>query len=247
VAIDDEVEAELEHLGVAGLRVRVRERVAGNRELLEQPPRDGDVDAAELRCLRLDDGPRREQGLQSLLGRRAGLGTHQVGQPTARIVNGARSHRRSRRDRGDDRARGDRLRRELRDDVPGVPLRGPEEPRQHLGRVLVRDDLRELEHGRDAEPPLADRVEHLREPLDEPDRGLPVRGRAVRQPEVVHEEGEERVVPERHPRALPIEVREGGEELGEGVTLAAEQRDEDDGQLACRAHEQSFSCVFAAS
>jgi hypothetical protein len=58
---------------------------------------------------------------------------------------------------------------------------------------------------------------------------------------------EQRVVPEVPPRALPVEVREGVEELGERFALTAEQRDEDVGELACGAHDRSFSRVLAAS
>jgi hypothetical protein len=48
VPLDDEVEAELEDGVIGGPRVRVGEGVAGRFELLEEPPRNGDVESAQL-------------------------------------------------------------------------------------------------------------------------------------------------------------------------------------------------------
>jgi hypothetical protein len=205
------------------------------------------VDAAELGGLRLHHGGRRRRGaalsVRALSGRVLGVGTHLVGQPTSR--RGERE-----RGRGDRRHDGPgrcRLRGELRDDVLRVAPGGAEEPREDLGGVLAGEDLRQLEDRRETEPPVSNRLQHLREPLDELDRRAPVRGRAVGQPEVLHEEGEERGVVELLPPALAVELREGDEELRERVALAAKQREEIVGLLACEGHEQILARESAAS
>jgi hypothetical protein len=56
VARDDEIESQLEDLVLRRARVGVRERVAGRGELVEEPPRDGEVKAAQVRGERLDLG-----------------------------------------------------------------------------------------------------------------------------------------------------------------------------------------------
>lgn len=253
VPLEDEVEGDLEDVGVAGVRVRVRERIARRRELVEEPPGDGDVDPAELGGLRLDDGRRREDGgrgegeSRSLLGRSFAFGTHLVGQPTGRLRTRERRRDDGGVNRGDDRSRRRRLRRELGDDVLRVSPGRTEEPRKNVGGVLLRDHLGELEHGRDAQAPVPDRLQDLREALDQLDRGLPVRGGAVREPEALHEEREQRGVSEVGPRALAIEGCERGEELGEGVALAAQEVGEGGRQLACGAHGAILSRGLAAS
>jgi hypothetical protein len=50
-------------------------------------------------------------------------------------------------------------------------------------------------------------------------------------------------VPELDPRAAPIEVGEGGEELGERVALPAEEIGENVGQLACGRHDRTIARV----
>src|SRR6266540_2974013 len=59
-----------------------------------------------------------------------------------------------------------------------------EEPRQDLVTVLGREDLRELDDARHAKPPVAQRVDDLRESLDEPRGSLPVERRPAREPEL---------------------------------------------------------------
>jgi hypothetical protein len=86
VPLDDEIEADLEDVGVARVRMRVRERIPRRGDLLDQPSRHRDVDAAQLRGLRLDDGRRRQPETLALLGLCARVGTYLVGQPTRRIV-----------------------------------------------------------------------------------------------------------------------------------------------------------------
>jgi hypothetical protein len=86
VPLDDEIETDLDDLGVAGVRMRVGERVRRELQLLEQPPRDGDVDPGQLGRLRLDERRRSEPKVPAQLGLGSGVGTHSVGQPTARTV-----------------------------------------------------------------------------------------------------------------------------------------------------------------
>jgi hypothetical protein len=145
VALDDEVEPDLEDLGVGRVRIRMGEGVLRGRELLEQAARDRDVDPAQLGRLRFDDGRRGREALLSLLGRRFRIGTHLVGWPTIR--KGQIRRRERRLERGDDGALRRRLRSELGHDVLRVAPRGAEEAREDVGGVLVRDDLRELEDG----------------------------------------------------------------------------------------------------
>jgi hypothetical protein len=99
-----------------------------------------------------------------------------------------------------------------------------EEARQHLGPVLRRDGLRERVEGRHAKPSVAQGLEHLRVSLDQLDRDLPVEGRALRHPELPDEEVVEIGIPRLRPPALPVEVREGGDEVREGSPLVREER-----------------------
>jgi hypothetical protein len=248
VALDDEIEPDLEDLGVGRVRIRVRERVSRGRELLEQAARDRDVDPAQLGRLRFHDRRRGQKVApsdSSLLGCEFRIGTHLVGWPTSR--KGQIRRRERHQDRGDDGPLRRRLGSELGHDVLRIAPRRAEEPRDDLERVLVCDDLRQLEDGRDAERPRPEVVEHLREALHELDRGLPVGGRAVREPEILHEEGEERGVPEVGPAARAVEGREGGQKLRERVLLAAEELDEKVGLPACGGHSRILACDFEPS
>src|SRR6266540_3994550 len=70
-----------------------------------------------------------------------------------------------------------------------------EEPRQDLVTVLGREDLRELDDARHAKPPVAQRVDDLRESLDEPRGSLPVERRPAREPELPVQEVESEACP----------------------------------------------------
>ncbi len=70
VALEDEVEADLEDLLLGCARVRVREGVAGGGELVEEPAGDGDVEPTEVRREGLDRGRRTRRRLDGPLGTR---------------------------------------------------------------------------------------------------------------------------------------------------------------------------------
>ena len=122
-----------------------------------------------------------------------------------------------------------------------------EEPRQDVVTVLGREDLRELDDARHAQPPVAQRVDDLRESLDEPRGGLPVERGPAREPELPVQEIEQRRMPELDPQPLPVEVGEGDEELGERGALALEELGETGGEIACGGHEASIDRDFGAS
>src|SRR6266545_6516644 len=61
---------------------------------------------------------------------------------------------------------------ELRCHLHRFALRAVEEAGQHLRLVLGREDLRELDDARQAKPPVPERLDDLREALDESRRDL---------------------------------------------------------------------------
>ena len=159
--------------------------------------------------------------------------------PSSRRRRGA--HRR------DDRAERGRLdRANLGDHLGGLALRAVKEAREHLGAVLRGDHLGELGKAREAEPPVPEGLDDLREPLDEFRARLPVEGGALREAEVAVQEGEEARVAELDVKAAAVEVREGDEEVGHCVVLAAEQVREVGGEVACDRHAGEHPTRFSA-
>jgi hypothetical protein len=132
-------------------------------------------------------------------------------------------------------------------DEGGIPAREAEEPGQHLARVRLCEDLRELDDGGEAEVASAERVLDLRILLDELGRGLPVLGGSGRQLQFPAEEVEQAPVPELLPPALRVEARERDEKLGERVVLTAKEIGETGGRFACGGHAARISRSVAAS
>jgi hypothetical protein len=95
-------------------------------------------------------------------------------------------------------------------------------------------------------PPL-ERLDEIRDLLDELGCDLPVLSGALGEPELPGEEVEERGVPQLDPPAALVEVRQCDQKLGEGTVLAAEERGEVLGECACSIHEPSVSRDSPAS
>jgi hypothetical protein len=96
MALEDEVEADLDDLVARCTGMGMRERVAGGLELVEEAPRDGEVEAAKLGSERLDleDGKRwRHRGCGHLIWD-SRVGTRKVRRRTPR--KGEHFHRRRR-------------------------------------------------------------------------------------------------------------------------------------------------------
>jgi hypothetical protein len=123
----------------------------------------------------------------------------------------------------------------------GVPGGLPEEAREDVGRVLGRDDPRDLDDRGQAQVTAPERALDLRVLADELGRRLPVLGRACGEAKLPREEREQGRVPQLHPPALGVKGREGDEELGERVLLAAEQVSEAGRLFAGGRHERSIA------
>ena len=227
--LEEQVERGFEHLLGGGAGERVREAVAGGGDLLEEPGRDGDVEAAEVGGQRLDVSRSRPP--------RAGwVGATSCARSSVRPLAGGgaaspravgRGATRSRVDRADGRndrhhvpPRRARVRQDGRRHLPRLARRPAEEAGQHLGLVGGREDTRELPDGRQAELALPERRLHRREARQEPRRGEAQPGGPVRQPQLPGQEREEAGVAERLPAAPPVEVGEGQQEVGGGLALA---------------------------
>jgi hypothetical protein len=180
--------------------------------------------------------------------RRAGVGSSddEAGPGTRRL--GATRFARANLNRGS-RLRGLDLRgtddRGGRDDGPGRGVRGRdqlghdglclepgpvEEAREDLGAVFLGEHLCERGHRGQAEPAVSEGLDDLGEALDELRSGLAEERSSLGEPELPVEEGEEAGVPERHPPAPAIELREREQEVGHGVVLLAEQGGEAGGE-----------------
>jgi hypothetical protein len=246
VPLDHQPEAHLDDRVVGGAGVRVRERVPRLSEQVEQLAVGREVDASQVRGERLHlDARRALRGRQRHHIRDGRVGTDEVSQKTC-LRDRDRIRRRT--DGRDHRpARRSRVGPQLRRDLLRLGPREVEEPRQDLGQVLPREDVRELGDARQAQPPVADRRDDLRELPHQLRRAVAVERGALGEPEIAHQEVEERVVAEVDPPLVAIERREGDEEVRERGVLAAEEIGEGVRQLACGAHEPTFSCVFAAS
>ena len=134
-----------------------------------------------------------------------------------------------------------------RGDECRVPSGLPVEAGQEVGRVLGRDHLGELVHGREAEIAIPKRLLDLRVSLDQLRCDLPVLRRTVGEPELPRQEGEEAGVPELRPPPLLVEPRKGDQEVTEGPVLAAEESGETGRVFACSGHEGIVARVFEAS
>jgi hypothetical protein len=240
VPVDDEPQADLDDGVVGRAGVRVREGVPRLGEKLEQLAVGGEVDAAQLRGERLDlHALRRLRGRRRHHIRDGRVGMDEVFQKTCV---------RSRGDRRDDRPhRRSRVGLQLRRDLLRLRPREMEEPRQDLGEVLAREDVRQLGDARQAQPPVADRIDDLGELPHQLRRPVAVERGALREPEIAHEEVEQRVVPEVDPALVRVERRERDEKVREGDVLTAKEIGENVGELACGAHEAILSRDLAAS
>jgi len=167
----------------------------GSLQLLEELLRNGDVQPAQRPGERLHPRPhpfgvgRIQFNRMNWRGRRRRAGWR-------RQVCGAGGDRPERHDRHHVARRKDFQRPDLQRHRPRLPPRTVKEPRNHVRPGLARDHLRQLEHGREAEAPVPERLEHLREFPHEPCRDLPVMGRAARDAELPVQEVEQAGVAE---------------------------------------------------
>jgi hypothetical protein len=191
VPLDDEVEPELEDRLLGGPGVGVRQGIPRGRELLEEAARDGHVHAGALRVEGTDpcavgnrrhdrggrdgddgDGCDRERGGRASFGR-----PKYTGGVARRDLDGTGSDRPHGRD--EELPHGRLLDRpKRRGDEGSVPGGLAEEPRQDLGRVLGRDDPRDLDDGGQAEIAAPEGGLDVGVLLDERGRGLAVLGSA---------------------------------------------------------------------
>jgi len=122
--------------------------------------------------------------------------------------------------------------RERRGHLPGLPGGAAEEARERLGQVLGRQHPGQLGHRGDAEPAVAQRLQHLRKAGNQARRREPEEGPALGEPQLAGQEGEQAGVAQRLPAAAGVEVRQGQEEVGGGGVLGREQAPEVVAQLA---------------
>jgi hypothetical protein len=241
VPLDDEVEAEFEDLVVTRAGVRVRQGIAGRRELVDEGSRHGDVDATEVRSERLHlDALRAGHGRRRHHIRDDGVGMDEVFWKT--------SLRRRRRQRSNDRAeRRSGVRLQLRRDLLRLRPGEMEVAREDLADVLGREDVRELGDAGETQAPIPERRDDLRKLLHELRGPVPVEGGALRQTELADEEIEQRVVAELTPPALAIKSREGDQEVSERVMLAPKEVGEADGLFAGGRHDLTIARNFQRS
>jgi len=113
-----------------------------------------------------------------------------------------------------------------------------EEPWEDLVPVGIGHHPRELDHARQAEPSVPDRLDDLRKFRHQAGGDLAVVGRASGEPEfpveVVEECGEAEFAVE----GQPVELCKGDEQVGETATLPAEE---------LGMAERPFACVHAAT
>jgi hypothetical protein len=259
VPLDDEVEAELEDGLLGGGGVGVREGVSSRGELVEEASRHGHVHPSPLRVEGTDpraigSGRRGGHGTHRHLGQksvnashgrgRSGSGRANFGRPkyTGSVTRRA-VERGGRPDGRDEELPDGRVldRPERRGDEGGVTRGLAEEPRQDLGRVLGRDDPRDLDDGGEAEIAAPEGGLDVGVLLDERGRRLAVLGGAGGEPELAAEELEQAGIPQLDPPALPVERREGDEKLREGLVLAAEEVGEAGGVFAGGRHAEILS------
>ncbi len=97
------------------------------------------------------------------------------------------------------------------------------------------------------EATVPEQLDDLGVALDELGRGLPVVGGPLGKAQLPVQEVEQRAVPQLEPSPLAVEDREGDEELGERVVLAAEEVGEAGGLFAGGRHSRRVACVLEAS
>jgi hypothetical protein len=201
VACQEEVEAGGEDVLGGGAGHGVGEREARGLQLLQERPRDRDVEAGLRGGERLDGEAAGRDGLQ--LERRGS--SPDPGEPKFNRLNcgrrdlrrggrrcvavgrrrDGRDRRRARPNHGDHvTARDDRTGGQLGGDLLRLLLRAVEEPGEDLGTVLGGDDPRQLDDAAHAEVALPEGVEDLRIALDEVGGGLPVVRCPAREAEV---------------------------------------------------------------
>ena len=112
---------------------------------------------------------------------------------------------------------------EFRRHFQRLQLREPEEPGKNLRPVVLRHHGCQDRGGGEAEPPVLDWLEHLREPRDEPGRRAPVVGGGPGELESPVEVVEERCMPQVPERLSAVELPESGEECSLRVELRAEE------------------------
>ncbi len=254
VALEDEVETDLDDGLLGRAWVGMREGIPRGGELREEAAGDGHVKAALLRGERIDPRPLlAREWRHDLRGvtRVPGLGRRVCRRQFFRKNLERRRGRRSR-GRGADRRhdRAERRRRggdELRDDLPRLALRQVEEPGRHLGAVLRGDDPRELGDAREVEPAVAQGVNELGVLADEPGGGHPVVGGALGQAELAVEEVEQRAVPQLDPAPRLVEGREGDEEVGHGEVFTLQELCEAGGLFTRGGHARIVSRSFETS
>jgi hypothetical protein len=122
-------------------------------------------------------------------------------------------------------------------DLLRLGLRELEEPGQHLLPVLEGEDLRELDDGGEAEPPVLERLDDLGERLDELGGGLPVVGSSLRKAELAVQEVEEGGMTEVDPEPPPVKVGQGTQKIGEREALAPEEVLQAKREVVCSVHE----------
>jgi hypothetical protein len=138
------------------------------------------------------------------------------------------------------------VRHQLRDELSRLVLGPVEEPGKHLGAVLRREDLRDLEDCGEAKASVPEWLDDLGDALDQRGRGRTVGGGALRQPELPVQEHEQARVAELLPCPSAIEVGEREEKLRHRFVLTAEEIGEAGREVAC-VHERSFARDFSGS
>jgi hypothetical protein len=128
-----------------------------------------------------------------------------------------------------------------------VARRQSEEARQDLGAVLGRQHLRDLDHGRETKPAVAQRRLHLGEALDELGGGLAVLGCAGGELQLDAEEREEGRMSQLPVQVAAVELGERDEEFGHRVALVSEELEETVREFTCGFHDQSIARDFRPS
>jgi hypothetical protein len=229
---EEQVERRVEHLLVGRTGLDMRLPGPGPLQLVEEIPRNREVDAAEVGGHRFDrDGPWESR--------------ESFGAASTRFNRLNRSGRGDRNRRDDRFPRNDRSRRDLGEDFLRLLLRAVEELGQDLGPVRLGHGLREGEDARDAESAISQGFAAFGKPADESRGDLPVVGRPPGETDLPMQVVEEVRVSEGAVPSLPVERRERDEEVGHAAVLAAEEigqvtRGGESGVV----HEDTFSCEF---
>ena len=120
-------------------------------------------------------------------------------------------------------------------------------PFRAAARSMRRSSPRQFDDAGYAKAPVLERLDHLREALDEL-RGDPAKvARPLRQTEFPVQEDEEARIPQLQPQPSVVEVREGDEEVGHRTLFTAEESEEIGGEFACAVHALIVACDFGPS